>query len=57
MDHLIKTVRKICSTLDGVETPAITESVKKLRRAVNLPRIKDTEVNLHTINYIVRCAF
>ncbi|XP_032300632.1 phosphatidylinositol 4-phosphate 3-kinase C2 domain-containing subunit alpha isoform X2 [Coturnix japonica] len=46
VDHLIKTVRKICSTLDGVETPAITESVKKLRRAVNLPRIKDTEVSL-----------
>ncbi|XP_042737833.1 phosphatidylinositol 4-phosphate 3-kinase C2 domain-containing subunit alpha [Lagopus leucura] len=46
VDHLIKTVRKICSTLDGVETPAITESVKKLRRAVNLPRIKDTEVPL-----------
>uniref|UniRef100_A0A8B9T2P7 Phosphatidylinositol 4-phosphate 3-kinase C2 domain-containing subunit alpha n=1 Tax=Anas platyrhynchos TaxID=8839 RepID=A0A8B9T2P7_ANAPL len=44
VDQLIKTVRKICSTLDGVETPAITESVKKLRRAVNLPRTKNTEV-------------
>ncbi|XP_032043896.1 phosphatidylinositol 4-phosphate 3-kinase C2 domain-containing subunit alpha [Aythya fuligula] len=46
VDQLIKTVRKICSTLDGVETPAITESVKKLRRAVNLPRTKNTEVSL-----------
>uniref|UniRef100_A0A8C4V8E8 Phosphatidylinositol 4-phosphate 3-kinase C2 domain-containing subunit alpha n=1 Tax=Falco tinnunculus TaxID=100819 RepID=A0A8C4V8E8_FALTI len=44
VDHVIKTVRKICSTLDCVETPAITESVKKLRRAVNLPRTKNAEV-------------
>ncbi|XP_071414986.1 phosphatidylinositol 4-phosphate 3-kinase C2 domain-containing subunit alpha isoform X1 [Pithys albifrons albifrons] len=46
VDHVIKTVRKICSTLDYVETPAITESVKKLRRAVNLPRTKNAEVSL-----------
>ncbi|XP_014457801.2 phosphatidylinositol 4-phosphate 3-kinase C2 domain-containing subunit alpha isoform X1 [Alligator mississippiensis] len=46
VDHVIKSVRKICCTLDGVETPAITESVKKLRRAVNLPRSKSTEVSL-----------
>ncbi|NXC65685.1 P3C2A kinase, partial [Anhinga anhinga] len=46
VDHVIKTVRKICSTLDCVETPAITESVKKLRRAVNLPRTKNAEVSL-----------
>uniref|UniRef100_A0A8C5U525 Phosphatidylinositol 4-phosphate 3-kinase C2 domain-containing subunit alpha n=1 Tax=Malurus cyaneus samueli TaxID=2593467 RepID=A0A8C5U525_9PASS len=45
VDHVIRTVRKICSTLDCVETPAITESVKKLRRAVNLPRTKHAEVN------------
>ncbi|XP_067152163.1 phosphatidylinositol 4-phosphate 3-kinase C2 domain-containing subunit alpha isoform X4 [Apteryx mantelli] len=46
VEHVIKTVRKICFTLDGVETPAITESVKKLRRVVNLPRTKNTEVSL-----------
>uniref|UniRef100_A0A8C0FLF8 Phosphatidylinositol 4-phosphate 3-kinase C2 domain-containing subunit alpha n=1 Tax=Bubo bubo TaxID=30461 RepID=A0A8C0FLF8_BUBBB len=46
VDHVIKTVRKICSALDCVETPAITESVKKLRRAVNLPRTKNAEVSL-----------
>ncbi|KAM6358600.1 phosphatidylinositol 4-phosphate 3-kinase C2 domain-containing subunit alpha isoform 1-T3 [Alca torda] len=46
VDHVIKTVRKICSTLDCVETPAITESVKKLRRTVNLPRTKNAEVSL-----------
>ncbi|KAL2806409.1 phosphatidylinositol 4-phosphate 3-kinase C2 domain-containing subunit alpha isoform 3 [Daubentonia madagascariensis] len=40
VDQVIKAVRKICSALDGVETLAITESVKKLKRAVNLPRSK-----------------
>ncbi|KAM6172015.1 phosphatidylinositol 4-phosphate 3-kinase C2 domain-containing subunit alpha isoform 2-T2 [Erethizon dorsatum] len=44
VDHVIKAVRKICSALDGVETPAITESVKKLKRAVNLPRNKSADV-------------
>ncbi|XP_072475709.1 phosphatidylinositol 4-phosphate 3-kinase C2 domain-containing subunit alpha isoform X5 [Notamacropus eugenii] len=43
-DQIIKVVRKICSALDGVETLAITESVKKLKRAVNLPRSKSDEV-------------
>lgn len=44
VDQVIKAVRKICSALDGVETPAITESVKKLKRAVNLPRSKSSDV-------------
>ncbi|KAM6157554.1 phosphatidylinositol 4-phosphate 3-kinase C2 domain-containing subunit alpha [Rhynchocyon petersi] len=44
VDQVVKAVRKVCSALDGVETPAITESVKKLRRAVNLPRSKSANV-------------
>lgn len=44
VDQVIRAVRKICSALDGVETPAITESVKKLKRAVNLPRSKSADV-------------
>uniref|UniRef100_A0A8C2W3P5 Phosphatidylinositol 4-phosphate 3-kinase C2 domain-containing subunit alpha n=2 Tax=Chinchilla lanigera TaxID=34839 RepID=A0A8C2W3P5_CHILA len=44
VDQVIKAVRKICSALDGVETPAITESVKRLKRAVNLPRNKSADV-------------
>ncbi|XP_021119514.1 phosphatidylinositol 4-phosphate 3-kinase C2 domain-containing subunit alpha isoform X2 [Heterocephalus glaber] len=44
VDQVIKAVRKICSALDGVETPAITESIKKLKRAVNLPRSKSADV-------------
>ncbi|KAM8939064.1 phosphatidylinositol 4-phosphate 3-kinase C2 domain-containing subunit alpha isoform 2-T2 [Pelodytes ibericus] len=46
VDLLVKAVRSICKTVDNVETQEITESVKKLRRAVNLPRNKRTEVNL-----------
>ncbi|XP_006865853.1 PREDICTED: phosphatidylinositol 4-phosphate 3-kinase C2 domain-containing subunit alpha [Chrysochloris asiatica] len=45
VDQVIKAVRKICSALDGVETLAITESVKKLRRTVNLPKSKSSDVN------------
>nr|XP_021504779.1 phosphatidylinositol 4-phosphate 3-kinase C2 domain-containing subunit alpha-like [Meriones unguiculatus] len=44
VDQVIKAVRKICSALDGVETPAVTEAVKKLKRAVNLPRNKSADV-------------
>uniref|UniRef100_A0A9L0SNC7 Phosphatidylinositol 4-phosphate 3-kinase C2 domain-containing subunit alpha n=1 Tax=Equus caballus TaxID=9796 RepID=A0A9L0SNC7_HORSE len=44
VDQVIKAVRKICSALDGVETLAITESVKKLKRAVNLPRSKSANM-------------
>ncbi|MEE6499476.1 hypothetical protein FKM82_003460 [Ascaphus truei] len=50
VDHVIKAVRNICKTVDGVETPAITESVKKLRRAVNLPRSKSTEVSSKSVD-------
>uniref|UniRef100_A0A8C4LEU1 Phosphatidylinositol 4-phosphate 3-kinase C2 domain-containing subunit alpha n=1 Tax=Equus asinus asinus TaxID=83772 RepID=A0A8C4LEU1_EQUAS len=46
VDQVIKAVRKICSALDGVETLAITESVKKLKRAVNLPRMTYTRIIL-----------
>ncbi|KAJ7344416.1 hypothetical protein JRQ81_000366 [Phrynocephalus forsythii] len=45
VDPVIKAVKKICYTLDGVETPAITMCVKKLRRAVNLPRNKSPEIS------------
>ncbi|KAG9463955.1 hypothetical protein GDO78_020733, partial [Eleutherodactylus coqui] len=42
-DQVIKVVRNICKTADSVETPSITECVKKLRRAVNLPRSRSVE--------------
>ncbi|XP_040266447.1 phosphatidylinositol 4-phosphate 3-kinase C2 domain-containing subunit alpha [Bufo bufo] len=42
-DQVIKVVRNICRTAHSVETPAITECIKKLRRAVNLPRSRSVE--------------
>ncbi|KAM4018291.1 LOW QUALITY PROTEIN: phosphatidylinositol 4-phosphate 3-kinase C2 domain-containing subunit alpha [Anomaloglossus baeobatrachus] len=42
-DQVLKVVRSLCRTVDSVETPAITECVKKLRRAVNLPRMRSVE--------------
>uniref|UniRef100_A0A8C4LDS6 Phosphatidylinositol 4-phosphate 3-kinase C2 domain-containing subunit alpha n=1 Tax=Equus asinus asinus TaxID=83772 RepID=A0A8C4LDS6_EQUAS len=50
VDQVIKAVRKICSALDGVETLAITESVKKLKRAVNLPRSKSRIILTISLN-------
>ncbi|XP_069479873.1 phosphatidylinositol 4-phosphate 3-kinase C2 domain-containing subunit alpha [Ambystoma mexicanum] len=44
VEHVVKAVRKICSELGGIETLAVTDSVKKLKRAVNLPRSKSPEV-------------
>ncbi|XP_068117176.1 phosphatidylinositol 4-phosphate 3-kinase C2 domain-containing subunit alpha [Hyperolius riggenbachi] len=43
VEQIIKSVRSICKTVDSVETPAITECVKKLRRTVNLPRSRSVE--------------
>ncbi|KAI1889845.1 hypothetical protein AGOR_G00167120 [Albula goreensis] len=40
---VIQTVKNICCVLDEVETLAITEAVKRVKRAVNLPRTKVSE--------------
>lgn len=49
VEPVIGAVKKICSALDGVETPAITEAVNKLKRTVKLPGNKSPEV----VNYIL----
>ncbi|XP_012581099.1 PREDICTED: phosphatidylinositol 4-phosphate 3-kinase C2 domain-containing subunit alpha isoform X4 [Condylura cristata] len=56
IDQVIKAVRKICSALDGVETLAITESVKKLKREVNLPRSKSADVTSLSGGDTGRCS-
>ncbi|XP_029438012.1 phosphatidylinositol 4-phosphate 3-kinase C2 domain-containing subunit alpha [Rhinatrema bivittatum] len=56
VDLIIKNVRKICSALDGVETPAITESVKRLKRVVNLPRSKSAEVTSKSANGMTKTS-
>ncbi|KAL4622829.1 phosphatidylinositol 4-phosphate 3-kinase C2 domain-containing subunit alpha [Arapaima gigas] len=43
IDNVIQSVKNICCVLDEVETMAITEAVKKVKRSVNLPRTKTFE--------------
>uniref|UniRef100_A0A8C9SLC8 Phosphatidylinositol 4-phosphate 3-kinase C2 domain-containing subunit alpha n=1 Tax=Scleropages formosus TaxID=113540 RepID=A0A8C9SLC8_SCLFO len=40
IENVIQIVKNICCVLDEVETMAITEAVKKVKRSVNLPRSK-----------------
>ncbi|KAM3869665.1 phosphatidylinositol 4-phosphate 3-kinase C2 domain-containing subunit alpha [Diretmus argenteus] len=44
VDRVVQTVKNLCCALDEVETLAITEAVKRLRRSVNLPRTRSPEV-------------
>ncbi|XP_037306361.2 phosphatidylinositol 4-phosphate 3-kinase C2 domain-containing subunit alpha [Pungitius pungitius] len=37
-DRVVQTLKNLCCGLDEVETQAVTEAVKRLRHAVNLPR-------------------
>ncbi|KAJ8406461.1 hypothetical protein AAFF_G00300350 [Aldrovandia affinis] len=43
VDVVIQSVKNICCVLDEVETLAITEAVKRVKRSVNLPRTKAPE--------------
>ncbi|KAM6937548.1 phosphatidylinositol 4-phosphate 3-kinase C2 domain-containing subunit alpha [Xenentodon cancila] len=40
VDRVVQTVKNLCCALDEVESPAITEAVKRLRHSVNLPRMR-----------------
>ncbi|XP_069754328.1 phosphatidylinositol 4-phosphate 3-kinase C2 domain-containing subunit alpha isoform X2 [Narcine bancroftii] len=44
VEQIIQSVKDICSALDGAETKAITDAVKRLKRVVNLPKSKTIEV-------------
>ncbi|KAJ8340003.1 hypothetical protein SKAU_G00346360 [Synaphobranchus kaupii] len=43
VDLVIQAVKNICCVLDEVETLAVTEAVKRVKRSVNLPRTKTSE--------------
>ncbi|XP_051725873.1 phosphatidylinositol 4-phosphate 3-kinase C2 domain-containing subunit alpha [Ctenopharyngodon idella] len=43
VDNVVQSVKNLCCALDEVETPAITDAVKKLKRSVNLPRTRSPE--------------
>nr|XP_023665064.1 phosphatidylinositol 4-phosphate 3-kinase C2 domain-containing subunit alpha [Paramormyrops kingsleyae]XP_023665072.1 phosphatidylinositol 4-phosphate 3-kinase C2 domain-containing subunit alpha [Paramormyrops kingsleyae] len=46
MEHVIQTVKNICCLMDEVESMAITEAVKKVKRSVNLPKTKSFEAGI-----------
>ncbi|XP_031656916.1 phosphatidylinositol 4-phosphate 3-kinase C2 domain-containing subunit alpha-like [Oncorhynchus kisutch] len=44
VDRVVQTVKNLCCALDEVETQAITEAVRRVKRSVNLPRTRSPEV-------------
>ncbi|XP_030630470.1 phosphatidylinositol 4-phosphate 3-kinase C2 domain-containing subunit alpha [Chanos chanos] len=44
VDSIVQSVKNLCCALDEVETPAITDAIKRLKRSVNLPRTRSPEV-------------
>uniref|UniRef100_A0A8B9HXW2 Phosphatidylinositol-4-phosphate 3-kinase, catalytic subunit type 2 alpha n=1 Tax=Astyanax mexicanus TaxID=7994 RepID=A0A8B9HXW2_ASTMX len=54
VDSVIHAVKNLCCSLDEVETPAITEAVKRLKHAVNLakscsPKLREHDVDVKYI--------
>uniref|UniRef100_A0A674AIY2 Phosphatidylinositol-4-phosphate 3-kinase catalytic subunit type 2 alpha n=1 Tax=Salmo trutta TaxID=8032 RepID=A0A674AIY2_SALTR len=45
VEGVVQMVKNLCCALDEVETQAITEAVKKVKRSVNLPRTRSPEVH------------
>ncbi|XP_063053726.1 phosphatidylinositol 4-phosphate 3-kinase C2 domain-containing subunit alpha [Engraulis encrasicolus] len=43
VDRVVQSVKNLCCALDEIETPAITDGVKRLKRAVNMPRTRSPE--------------
>lgn len=46
VDRVVQTLKNLCCALDEVETQTITETVKRLRHAANLPRTHSPKVGL-----------
>ncbi|XP_067275097.1 phosphatidylinositol 4-phosphate 3-kinase C2 domain-containing subunit alpha [Pseudorasbora parva] len=43
VDSVVQSVKNLCCALDEVETPAISDAIKRLKRSVNLPRTRSPE--------------
>ncbi|XP_056621944.1 phosphatidylinositol 4-phosphate 3-kinase C2 domain-containing subunit alpha [Triplophysa dalaica] len=43
VEHVVQCVKNLCCALDKIETPAITDAIKRLKRSVNLPRTRSPE--------------
>uniref|UniRef100_A0A8C1FL68 Phosphatidylinositol 4-phosphate 3-kinase C2 domain-containing subunit alpha n=1 Tax=Cyprinus carpio carpio TaxID=630221 RepID=A0A8C1FL68_CYPCA len=42
VDSVVQSVKNLCCALDEIETPAITDAIKRFKRSVNLPRTPST---------------
>uniref|UniRef100_A0A673GV22 Phosphatidylinositol 4-phosphate 3-kinase C2 domain-containing subunit alpha-like n=1 Tax=Sinocyclocheilus rhinocerous TaxID=307959 RepID=A0A673GV22_9TELE len=49
VDSVVQSVKNLCCALDEIETPAITDAIKRFKRAVNLPRTRSPEVREHSV--------
>ncbi|XP_050990973.1 phosphatidylinositol 4-phosphate 3-kinase C2 domain-containing subunit alpha [Labeo rohita] len=43
VDNVVQSVKNLCCALDEIETPAISDAIKRLKRSVNLPRTRSPE--------------
>ncbi|KAK2894798.1 hypothetical protein Q8A67_012027 [Cirrhinus molitorella] len=43
VDNVVQSVKNLCCALDEVETTAISDAIKRLKRSVNLPRTRSPE--------------
>uniref|UniRef100_A0A8C1I1E3 Phosphatidylinositol-4-phosphate 3-kinase, catalytic subunit type 2 alpha n=1 Tax=Cyprinus carpio carpio TaxID=630221 RepID=A0A8C1I1E3_CYPCA len=52
VDSVVQSVKNLCCALDEIETPAITDAIKRFKRSVNLPRTRSPEVREHSVPYL-----
>uniref|UniRef100_A0A671SKN9 Phosphatidylinositol 4-phosphate 3-kinase C2 domain-containing subunit alpha n=1 Tax=Sinocyclocheilus anshuiensis TaxID=1608454 RepID=A0A671SKN9_9TELE len=45
VDSVVQSVKNLCCALDEIETPAITDAIKRFKRSVNLPRTRNTSTS------------
>uniref|UniRef100_A0A8C2IWF0 Phosphatidylinositol 4-phosphate 3-kinase C2 domain-containing subunit alpha n=1 Tax=Cyprinus carpio TaxID=7962 RepID=A0A8C2IWF0_CYPCA len=50
VDSVVQSVKNLCCALDEIETPAITDAIKRFKRSVNLPRTRSPEVREHSVS-------
>lgn len=44
MERVVQTLKNLCCALDEVETQSVTEAIKRLRHAANVPRTHSPKV-------------
>uniref|UniRef100_A0A8C1JCT4 Phosphatidylinositol-4-phosphate 3-kinase, catalytic subunit type 2 alpha n=1 Tax=Cyprinus carpio TaxID=7962 RepID=A0A8C1JCT4_CYPCA len=52
VDSVVQSVKNLCCALDEIETPAITDAIKRFKRSVNLPRTRSPEVREHSVGRV-----